>query len=175
MHTMLSHGLTAALLLCLPMFGPSLVWGLRPEWMKAGELIGYSAMLLCLSATFFAMRAERQRRPSMRFGALLATGVGVSLVAGLVFGLASWLAFTAWGAAGVDALMQYYAGQLREAGGSPEQLAQGLRELEAMRPVLENRPLQGAVMAATVFVVGVAESLLGAWYWSRRTAPPYVR
>lgn len=166
---MLKYGVAAALLLSVPMFGPGLVFGLRPDWMKVGEIVGYTAMLLCMSATWLAMRdAQAQGGGTLRFGALLAIGVGVAAVAAVVFGVLSGLAMTAWGDAGVDALLQYYGQQVRETGASGEALARRLAELEAMRPMLSNRPLQGAIMGATVFVIGVAESLVGAAWLARR-------
>jgi hypothetical protein len=166
---MLKYGAAAALLLSVPMFGPSLVFGLRPDWMKAGEVIGYTSMLLCLSATYFAMRdAQARSAGALRFGALLAVGVGVSAVAALLFGVLSGLAMSVWGEAGVDALLQYYGQQARESGLAGAALDQRLAELEAMRPMLSNRPLQGAIMGATVFVVGVAESVIGALWLARR-------
>jgi hypothetical protein len=162
------YGLLAGLVLCLPMFGPYFVFGLRPEWMKVSELVGYSAMLLCLSATFFAMRAERQRGAAPGFSRLLGVGVGVSMVAGLLFGLATWVFYTLVGNQLPEALFEFYALQIRDSGASAEEIARRLREMEAMRPLLYNRPLQGAVMAATVFVIGVVESVPGAWWLARR-------
>lgn len=172
----LIYGAGAALILSVPMFGPSLVFGLRPEWMKAGEIVGYTAMLLCLTATFFAMReAQRESGGRLGFGRLLATGVAVAAVAGGVFGVLSALAMAAWGEAGVNALLAHYGQQVRDSGLTGTALEARLAELEAMRPMLRNRPLQGAIMAATVFLIGVAESLVGAFWLSRlsrrRAAP----
>lgn len=165
---MLGYGLVAGLVLCLPMFGPMLIFGVRPEWMKVGELVGYTAMVLCLSATWFAIRAEDRRCGPLGFGRSLGIGVGVSAVAGICFGLATWLLFAAMGDALPDALMRYYLDQIASSGAGAEEIARRSAELESMRPMFYNRPLQGAVMAATVFVIGVAESLAAAWWFSRR-------
>lgn len=164
MNPVLKFGLIALLPMAALMFLPGLLFGVRAEWMRAGEVVGYSAMLVCLSATFFAMR-DAQRQSPRGFGGLLAVGVGVSAVAALGFGLLSWAFMVHLGEAGVEALMQHYGTQLRESGGTPEQFAQ----LEAYRPMLRNSPLQGAVMGATVFVIGVGESVLGAAWLVRRS------
>jgi hypothetical protein len=169
----LIYGAGAALILSVPMFGPGLVFGLRPEWMKVGEVVGYTAMLLCLTATFFAMRdAQREAGGTLGFGALLATGVAVAAVAGVLFGVLSALAMAAWGEAGVEALLAHYGQQARDSGLAGAALEARLTELLAMRPMLENRPLQGTIMAATVFLIGVAQSLVGAFWLSRRRATP---
>jgi hypothetical protein len=158
MNSIFKCGALALLPMALLMFMPALLFGPRADWMAAGEVVGYSAMLLCMSATFFAMRDAQRESPAKGFGALLAVGVGVSAVAALGFALLSWAFMAHLGEAGVSALMEHYSSQLRESGGTPEQFAQ----LEAYRPMLRNSPLQGAVMGATVFVIGVLESLLGA-------------
>ena len=64
--------------------------------------------------------------------------------------------------------MVFYGDQVRSSGASAEVIARQLQELELMRPMLNNHPLQGALMAATAFLIGVAESLLGAWLVSRK-------
>lgn len=168
MNPMLRYGLLAGLLLCLPMFLPIFVFGPDPAWMRFGEAIGYTSMVLCLSATWFAMRREQRRRGPLIYGQALAIGVGVSAVAGLVFGLATWLLYLAMGPALPEGILAFYAEQIRAAGDSPEQTAARLAELEAMRPMLFNLPLQAAVMAATVFLIGLVESLLWAWLVRRQ-------
>jgi Protein of unknown function (DUF4199) len=168
MNTWLRYGLIAGTALFVPLFGPYIVVGPRPEWMKLGEVIGYTAMFLCMTATFFAMRQEQNRRGPLRFGTALGIGAGVSLVAGLLFGLATWLFYVVAGDELPSQLIVYYSQQVRESGASAEVIARQLQEIEAMRPFFFNRPLQGAVMAATVFLIGMLETLLGAAFFAWR-------
>jgi multisubunit Na+/H+ antiporter MnhB subunit len=170
MNTLLRFGLLAGGLLCLPMFGPYLLFGLRPEWMKAGEIIGYSSMVLCMSATYFAMRREQGRRGPLGYASLLTIGVGVSAVAGLVFGLATWIFYSAVGDALPEALLDFYLMQANDPALAPAESARRVAEIESMKPLFFNRPLQAAVMFATVFVIGVAMSLAAAWLAGRRTS-----
>lgn len=166
MRSAFRYGLVAFLLICIPMFGPWLLFGTpSPEWMKISELVGYTSMALCLTATYFAMRAEQARRGPLGYGQALGIGVAVSAVTGMLFGAATWGFFIHGGDALPEALITYYRQQI-EASGAPDMQAR-LAELEAMRPLFFNRPLQSGVMAATVFLIGVAESLIGAW-WVRR-------
>ena len=168
MNSWLRHGLIAGVAICILMFGPFLIFGAKPEWMKIGELVGYTSMLLCLSATWFAMRRESALQGGLSFGRALFVGVGVSAVAGILFGIVTWIFFAAVGDALPEALMVFYGDQVRSSGASAEVIARQLQELELMRPMLHNHPLQGALMAATAFLIGVAESLLGAWLVSRK-------
>lgn len=162
MHAMLRYGLLGGGLLCLPMFGPYFLFGLRVEWMSAGEVVGYAGMFLCLTATFFAMRAEHRRRGPLGYGGALAVGVGVSAIAGLLFGLATWAFYAFVGDSLPEALLQFYLQQAQDPSLAPAESARRVAEIEAMRPFFFNRPLQAAVMFATVFVIGVLESLVGA-------------
>jgi hypothetical protein len=129
--------------------------------MRWGEVVGYTAMILAMTATFFAMRAEAARNGPLSFGRALIVGALVSLVAGVIFGLATWGFYAWWGDALPQALYEFYRAK---AAGDPAKLA----ELETMRGFLFNRPLQAAVMAATVFMIGLIESLIGAVVVSRR-------
>lgn len=162
MNSILRYGLIGGAVLCLPMFGPMLLVGPQPEWMRLGEIIGYTSMVLCMSATWFAMRHEQQRRGALGFSSLFGIGVGVSAVAGLLFGLVTIGFYAMAGNELPEALIEYYQAQARAPGISAEDSARQLAEIEAMRPFFYNKPLQGAVMFATVFLIGVVVSLLAA-------------
>ncbi len=169
MNTIFRHGLVAGVLVSILLFAPYFIFGPRPDVMRWGEVIGYASMALCLSATWFAMRAEQRRRGGvLGWTRAFGIGVGVSAVAGVVFGLGTW-AFYAWvGDSLPEAMLAYYRTLAQESGGSAEAIAAKLAELDAMRDFFFNRPLQAAVMFATVFVIGVAESAVGAWLVTRR-------
>lgn len=163
MNTMLRYGAIAAIVLSLLMFAPYFIFGTRPEWMEIGELVGYASMVLCLSATYFAMRRERERRGGLRYGQAFALGIGVSALAGLLFGIVTFAFYSLVGDALPEAIYEFYAYQIRDGGGSETEIARQLDELAEMRPLFFNRPLQAAVMLATVFLIGVVESAIGAW------------
>lgn len=171
MNTWLRYGAIAAIVLSVLMFAPYFIFGAKPEWMEVGELVGYGSMVLCLSATWFAMRRERERRGGLRYGQAFAVGVGVSAIAGLVFGIATFLFYTVAGDALPQAIYEFYAQQIRDSGESDAEIARQLAGLEEMRPMFFNRPLQAVVMFATVFVIGVVESAIGAWFARSRPGP----
>ena len=165
------YGLLAGGLLLIPMFGPWLLLGPNTTWMKIGEVVGYSAMVLCLSATWFAMRRERDLMGGIGYGRAFRIGLGVSAVAGLLFGLATWAFFLVAGDAVPQAMYEFYVQNVRDSGAPADAIAAQLAELERMRPMFFNYPLQALVMAATVFLIGTVESAIGAWFASRNRAP----
>ena len=168
MNVLLRYGAIAGAVLAVLMFGPYFIFGARPDWMKAGQVFGYASMVLCLSATVFAMRQVRDAAPSPPgYGRLLGVGVGVSAVAAAIFAVATWVFYALAGDALPQALYDFYANGIRDSGAPTESIAAQLAELERMKPFFWNRPLQAAVMFATVFVVGVVESAVGAWFVRR--------
>ena len=170
MNTWLRYGAITAVVLSVLFFGPFFVFGARPDWMEVAELLGYASMILCLSATYFAMRRERDRRGALRYGQAFAVGIGVSAVSAVLFAIATYAFYGVVGDALPQAIYDLYVRQTREGGGSEAEIANQLAELERMRPMFFNYPLQAAVMAATVFVIGALESAVAAWFARSRRA-----
>lgn len=83
-------------------------------------------------------------------------------MAAVIFGVATRLFYVYAGDEMAEAIATYYAQELRQSGLPPEELAKQLAEMESWRPWMTNPLLQGGVMAATVFPIGVVESLIGA-------------
>ena len=168
MTVFLRYGAIGGGVLAVLMFGPYFLFGAKPEWMNVAEIVGYGSMVLCLSATYFAMRHERDRsaaRPS--YSRVFGVGVGVAAVAAAIFAVATYAFYSAVGDALPQALFDFYVQKVRASGASPEAVAKQLAELEDMKPMFYDKPLQAGVMFATVFVIGVVESALGAWFVRR--------
>ena len=162
-NTLIRHGLICGALLTFLFFLPLVIVGPTPGFFKWGELLGYTTMLLVMSATAIAMRAERDRAGAISFTRAFFLGCGVSAIAALIFGLGTWVFYMVSGEVWSQALYEFY---LKNAAGNPKQIA----ELEANKAFFFNYPLQSAVMFATVFMIGVVESFIGAWWFSRRRA-----
>jgi len=170
MNRVLNHGLVAAILMSIVLFGPYFIVGPDPDWAQRwGRMIGYAGMVLALTATFFAMRAERERAGGeIGFGRALGIGLGVSAVAALCFGLATWGFYAYVGDALPQQLYDSYLAAARASTGDAATVAAKVAEVESMRGFFFNFPLQGAVMGATVFLIGAVESLIGAAVVRRR-------
>lgn len=167
MPGLVKYGLGAGLVMSAMFFVPLVLGGPSPERMAQGEIVGYATMLLAMTATWFAMREDRRARGGTTFGRAFAVGIGVSVVAAALFGVATWAAYTAVGDALPDALITYYRANIEQSGAPPAEIEARLQEMEQLRWVFYNRPLQGLVMFATVFPIGVLESLVAAYLVSR--------
>lgn len=164
MNVLLRYGAIAGGVLTVLMFAPYFLFGARPEWMQIAEIVGYASMVLCLSATYFAMRHERARSPARPgWSRVFGIGVGVSAVAAAIFAVATYAFYSLVGDALPQALYDFYVHKIRTSGAPAASVAAQLTELEGMKSLFYDKPLQAAVMFATVFVIGVVESALGAW------------
>lgn len=169
MTVFVRYGLIAGGVLAVLMFAPYFLFGAKPEWMSIAEIVGYGSMVLCLSATYFAMRHEQSQsttRPS--YSRVFGIGVGVAAVAAAIFAVATYAFYSVVGDALPQALYDFYVHKINTSGAPAESVAAQLTELEGMKSLFYNKPLQAAVMFATVFVIGVVESALGAWVVRRR-------
>lgn len=168
----LRYGLIAGVVINILMFGPLVVFGQRADWLRYGEIVGYSAMVLTMTATYFAMRREREQRGgALSFSRGLGVGVGVAAVASLLFGLATYVFYWIVGDAFLQKMWEHYQQQIRGGGADAAGIAAQLAEMEQMRPMFFSYAFQAAVMFATLFLIGLAISLVSAAILRRRTQP----
>lgn len=163
------YGLIAALVITAPMFLPHLFMTPDPGWFRFSELVGYTGMVLAMSAAVFAIRSDRATvAGAYGFGRGVKAGSAVSLVAGVLFGLLTWLYLETVGHKLMPALWDYYSAQLAARELPLDQLAIEQKAMEEMRGLFFSPAFHGAVMAGTVFLIGLIETLLGAWLLRRR-------
>ena len=162
-NNLIRHGLVCGALLTVLFFLPLVIFGPEPGFLKWSQHVGYTTMLLVMSATAFAMRAERGRAGAIGFTRAFFLGCGVSAIAALIFAIATGVFYAATGDVWSQAVYDFY---LKNAAGDAKQLA----EIEANKALFFNRPFQAALMFANVFVIGLVESIVGAWWFSRRGA-----
>lgn len=168
----LKYGLFAGIVINVLMFGPIALFGHREDWLRYGEIFGYSAMVLTMTATWFAIRhARSQQAGPFSFSRGLGIGVGVSAVASLLFGLVTYAFYWIVGDAFVQKMWDHYDSQIRNSGAAAASIARQLAEMEQMRPLFYNYAFQAALMFATLFLIGLAISVVSAAIL-RRAAPP---
>ena len=164
------YGLLAGILVNVLMFGPIAVFGQREDWLRYGEIFGYSAMILTMTATYFAIRRDREQQGgAFGFSRGLGVGVGVSAIASLLFGLATYAFYWIVGDAFVQKMWDHYQSQIRNSGADAACVARQLAELEQMRPLFYSYAFQAVVMFATLFLIGLAISLISAAILRRRS------
>lgn len=125
-----------------------------------GMAIGYCIMLIGLSMIFLAIKRQRdvEQGGVIRFWPALGLGLGISLVAGIVYALC-WDA--ALGMIGIDAFIDKFAeSQVRGLNGPA--LARAQAEVEAFRTSYHNPLFRLPMTFVEIFPVGVLVSLVSA-------------
>ncbi|OYY63626.1 DUF4199 domain-containing protein [Sphingomonas sp. 28-62-11] len=163
LRNILVYGVIAGVIIAIPTFGLTVLLKDNPPE-HYGLLIGYTTMLVALSAIFVAIKRQRDVDGGgvIRFWPALALGLGVSTLAGIFYCLA-------WEAALAVTGMDFgadYARQLIEAekakGVSGAALAKFTAEMETFKLQYAN-PLYRLPMTFTeIFPVGVLVSLVSA-------------
>lgn len=134
------------------------------ENMGWGEVVGYTTMIVAMSLIFFALKEHRERNLGgvMRFRTGLLTGLAVTLVAALLFGLATAGLYAWMGPERTDEFMHAYIRYSAGADASPQELAEAMASYEAQRNLWLNPFFQGFVMFGTIVPIGLVISLISA-------------
>ncbi|MBN8812279.1 MULTISPECIES: DUF4199 domain-containing protein [unclassified Sphingomonas] len=125
-----------------------------------GMAIGYLIMLIGLSTIFIAIKRQRDVTQGgvIRFLPAFGLGLGISLVAGIVYTLC-------WDAAlhmiGIDAFVDKFAGGALQ-GKTGAELASAKAELESFRATYHNPFLRLPITFSEIFPVGAIVSLVSA-------------
>ncbi|MFT3811719.1 MAG: DUF4199 domain-containing protein [Micropepsaceae bacterium] len=175
--SILKYGLIAGLIVGIPMILLAMTMQSNPLPIWAGMAIGYTTMLVALSAVFIAIKRRRDDDLGgvIRFLPALGLGLGISLVAALIY-VAAWelaLAVTGmdYGAVFTGALIE--AEKARGVSGAAlDQFIAGMRQFEAdYRDPLYRMPMT----FTEIFPVGVLVSLVSAGLLSNRRFLPARR
>jgi hypothetical protein len=123
-----------------------------------GMAIGYTTMLIALSAVFVAVKRRRDHDLGgvIRFWPAFGLGLGISVVASICYALAWEVALAVNG--GPDAFIDSYIAQTRAAGGDPA----GIAQLEAMRVSYRNPLFRLPITMTEILPVGLLVSLVSA-------------
>ncbi|MBY0284498.1 MAG: DUF4199 domain-containing protein [Sphingomonas sp.] len=157
------YGVIAGVIVAIPTFGLTVLLKDHPPE-QYGLLIGYTTMLVALSAIFVAIKRHRDVEGGgvIRFWPALMLGLGVSVVAG-VFYCVAWEAALA--VTGMDFGADYaqaYIEAEKAKGVSGAALAKLTAEMEAFKVQYAN-PLYRVPMTFTeIFPLGVLVSLVSA-------------
>jgi hypothetical protein len=159
----LSYGVIAGLLVGIPLFTLSVAWNGHPE-SPYGYVFGYLTMLIALSTVFVAIKRHRDTDLGgvIRFWPAFGLGLGISLVAGILY-------VVAWEAALAVTHMEF-AGSYAKAvvdqavakGMSGEALAKVKAEMELFKQQYANPLYRLPMTFAEIFPVGVLVSLVSA-------------
>jgi hypothetical protein len=123
-----------------------------------GMAIGYTTMLIALSFVFVATKRHRDHKLGgvIRFGPAFALGLGITLVATVIYALAWELTLALNG--GPDAFIDSYIAQSRASGGDEAAIAQ----MEGMRASYRNPLFRLPITMTEIAPVGLLVSLVSA-------------
>lgn len=163
LRKILVHGVIAGLVVGIPLFVLTVGWNGHRQ-LSGSVVLGYTIMLIALSAVFTGIKNYRDRDLGgvIGFWHAVGLGLGISLVAG-IFYVAAWeaaLAVTHWDFAGsyADATIA----QAKAKGTTGAALAKLVDEMRQFRTEYAN-PLYRLPMSFTeIFPVGVLVTLVSA-------------
>jgi len=159
----LKYGLIAGLVVAIPMNVMILATpGHLP--LAYGMVFGYVTMLVALSAVFIAIKRYRDGELGgvIGFWPALALGIGISVIAGIIYSLAWELSLALSHADFASAYANTLIAEKKAAGASAEAIAKLTAEMDAFKVQYAN-PLYRMPMTFTeIFPVGVLVSLISA-------------
>ena len=127
-------------------------------------LYGYLIMLVALSTVFLAIKRYRDRNLGgvIKFLPALGVGLGVSVVAGIIYALGWEVSLAATHYAFADDYSAAMINAARAKGASPAHLAQVVAQMQAFRTQYANPLYRLPMTFAEIFPVGVVISLISA-------------
>lgn len=159
----LTYGLIAGLVVAIPMNvmmvtmkdHPPLAWGM---------VFGYVTMLVALSAVFVGIKRYRDAELGgvIRFWPALGLGLGISIVAGVIYSLAWELSLALTHMDFATAYANTLIAEKKAAGASAEALAQLTAEMNTFKAEYANPLFRMPMTFAEIFPVGVLVSLVSA-------------
>lgn len=173
LRTTFKYGAYAGIIMTLCFLTPYFIWGKDVDLSK-GEIIGYTSMVICLTAVFFGIKNYRDRKLGgvISFGNAFGLGLEISGVAGVIFGIYNVILYKYLAPDLSQRLMDYYKNKIINSGQSQEVIANQLKEMQSQAGFYGNPLIMGLVMILTVFAIGIVISLISAFVLkSKRTEP----
>ena len=159
----LRYGFVAGLIVGIPMLWRMLT-ATETEANLGGMLVGYLTMLVALTAVFLGVKQYRDKVKGgvIRFLPALGVGLGISVVASLIYML-SWEISIAFSKFDFVAWWQHQMIDGAKAhGASPEELARVTKEAQDFATMYANPVWRMAMTFAEMFPVGLLVSLITA-------------
>ena len=158
----LTFGLAAGLVVGVPMC--LLVANAEPGSAATSHFVGYLIMLLALSLIFFAVKRVRDQELGgvIRFVPALLVGLGISVVAGVIYVVAWEITLAVTDFAFIDAYSKAAIEAARVKGGSPREIEAVVAQMAEFREQYSNPLFRMPVTFIEIFPVGVLVSLISA-------------
>ena len=157
----LKYGSVSSAIMIFGVMLPLWIWGKEMD-MIMGEVAGYSAMIIALTAIFFGIKSyKEQLNDPLTFKSAFAFGTFVNFIAALIFGIFSFVLYQ-WL---MPEFLPEYLEQSREAIRTnaeltSEQIETQLAELEAGKDLWLSPTFGGLLMFVTVFPIGLVVTMI---------------
>ena len=156
----LRYGIVAGLIVAIPMLYQMLVRGELAESL----LLGYSIMIVALTAVFLGIKHYRDKVLGgvVRFLPALGVGLGISAVASILYVIA-WEISSAYSSFDFVAYYKaYMVDAVQAKGGSPAEVTQAVANADAFEKMYRNPLYRVPMVFVEMFPVGVLISLISA-------------
>ncbi len=162
-RNILKYGLIAGLVVAIPM-NLMMVTMHDHAPLAWGMVFGYVTMLVALSAVFIAIKRYRDTELGgvIGFWPALALGLGISVIAGIIYSLAWELSLALTHMDFASAYANTLIAEKKAAGASAETIAQLTAEMDAFKVQYANPLFRMPMTFAEIFPVGVLVSLVSA-------------
>lgn len=163
-QNILYFGTIAGGIVASVLFGTTVAMAKSPPAMGIGALIGYSSMLVALSAIFIAVKRHRDRDLGgvIKFLPAFLLGLGISTVAGVFYVLAWEAALAVTGMDFAGEYAKHMIEQKRAAGVSAAELAKYQSEAAKFQAQYANPAFRMPMTFLEIFPVGALVSVVSA-------------
>ena len=163
-RTLLLWGTVAGLIVGSILFGTTVAMADHPPSMGIGMAIGYTSMLIALSAIFVGVKRHRDDALGgvIRFWPAFGMGLGISVVAGVFYVLAWEAALAVTGLDYGAKFAEHLIAQRRAEGASATELARITAEMKAFSVQYADPLFRMPMTFTEIFPVGVLVSLISA-------------
>ncbi len=161
-NNILKYGLiSGCIVVLIPLIG-TWVMGTEPETFKMGEIIGYSTMILSMLIIFLAVNEYKKSIPEHRLTFLDITkiGLGISIIAGVMFGLYNVIYVLYIDPDFMDKYFSYYIHNIQNSGQSEDIINQQIKQLEQDKAMFMSPTFNFFMMFLSVFIIGLIVTLI---------------
>jgi hypothetical protein len=163
LQSILKYGLIAGLVVGIPLSAITILFSghlMGP----LGMAIGYLTMLIALTAVFVGVKRHRdaERGGVIRFWPAFGMGLGISVIAGIIYVIAWESALAVTGADFIGAYADAAIADRRAAGASAQEIAKLTAEMRTFAVQYANPLIRLPITFSEIFPVGILVSLVTA-------------
>ena len=158
----IKYGLIAGTIIVLIPSISGWIMGYGEDTFATGEVIGYATMIFSLMMIFVAAKQYQTAHPDLILGfkELFFLGAGISLIAGIIFGIYNVIYVLYIEPDFMQNYYEYSINNIRDSAISPEIAEQQIAEIESQKEMFMNPIVNFFLIFITVFVIGLIVSVI---------------